>query len=67
METKATFVELEAMVRSGSLVLAMPELANSFQFLEEKGLITTAEREALLELAKRQRENEQVPPSLDYE
>jgi hypothetical protein len=52
MESTSTYVALEALMQNGWLVLALPELEKSLQFLEEKGLITTAECQALLELAK---------------
>ena len=57
MKNTATFAALEAMMQNGSIVLAIPELEDSLKFLEEKGLITTAEREALLDLAKKLRGN----------
>lgn len=59
MANTTTFGALEAMIQNGSLVLTMPELADSLQFLEEKGLITTTEKQALLELAKKLRGYEQ--------
>jgi hypothetical protein len=60
MDSTSTFFALEAMMQNGSLVLPMPELANSLQFLEEKGLITAVEKDALLVLAKKLRENDQL-------
>ena len=59
MANTSTFAALEAMLQNGWLDLTIPELADSLQFLEEKGLITTAEKEALLELARKLRGSEQ--------
>jgi hypothetical protein len=64
MDNTATFVALEQMMQNGSLVMAMTDLEKSLKFLEEKGLITIAEYQALLELARKLQVNDQADDKL---
>jgi hypothetical protein len=51
MKSSATYVALEKMIQHGSLCMALSELVKSLRFFERQGLITTAEQQALLDMA----------------
>ena len=53
MENKDTYVALEAMVRQGWLFKGFSQFEKLLDALENKNLITAAERQALIELAKK--------------
>jgi len=64
MENTATFVALEGMMRNGWLIMARTDLEKSLTVLEEKGLITSTEHQALLELARKLQVNDPVDDQL---
>ncbi len=51
MESSTTYVALDAMIRQGWLWLNFPEFAKLLDLLEQRGLITSVEHKALLDLA----------------
>ena len=52
MENSSSYVALEAMLRQGWPFMSADELERVLQLLEQKGLISSAERQALTELAQ---------------
>jgi len=48
----ATFIAMEAMLRQGWVLMSFAEFEKDLELLEKKGLITPAEHNALLTLAK---------------
>jgi hypothetical protein len=53
MENSASYVALEAMMQKGWIIMSFTELEDHFDLLEQKGLISVSEHQALLELAKK--------------
>jgi hypothetical protein len=53
METTASFVALETMLRQGWLMTSFPDFKHLLDLFEQKGQITSAEHQALLELAEK--------------
>ena len=52
MENSSSYVALETMLKQGWLFMSPAELERTLYLLEQKGLISPAERKALSELAK---------------
>ena len=52
MENSSSYVALEAMLKQGWLFMSAAELERALTLLEQKGLISPAERQTLTELAK---------------
>jgi hypothetical protein len=52
MENSSSYVALEAMLKQGWLFMSAAELERALHLLEQKGLISPAERKALTELAQ---------------
>ena len=52
MENSSSYVALETMLKQGWLFMSSAELERTLHLLEQKGLISPAERKALNELAK---------------
>jgi hypothetical protein len=48
----ATFIAMEAMLRQGWVLMSFAEFEKDLELLEKKGLITPAEHNTLLTLAK---------------
>ena len=57
MESSSTYVALDAMIRQGWIWLNFPEFEKLLDLLEQRGLITSAEHKALLDLAVQMRIN----------
>jgi len=53
MENNDTYIALDTMVRQGWLFKGFSEFEKLLDALEKKNLITTAEHQALIELAKK--------------
>ena len=51
MESSSTYTFLHAMLEKGLIMMQFVEFDDCLNFLQEKALISTAERQALLELA----------------
>lgn len=53
MENSASYVAIEAMLQTGWIIMSFAELKDHLDLLESKGLISTSEHQALLELARK--------------
>ena len=52
MEHSSTYIAVRKMIQHGLLVVIFPQFAETLALLQEKGLITEAEHEGLLQLAE---------------
>jgi hypothetical protein len=65
METTASFLALETMLRQGWLMTSFPDFKHLLDLLEQKEQITAAEHQTLLELAEKL-ELDQLPHPGDH-
>jgi hypothetical protein len=52
MQSSSTYTFVDAMMQKGLIMMNFVEFVNCLNLLEEKALITTPERQALMELAQ---------------
>lgn len=53
MENSTSYMAIEAMIQQGWIIMSFAELEKHLDLLESKGLISTSEHKALLELARK--------------
>lgn len=52
MQSSSTYTFVDAMMQKGLIMMNFVEFVNCLNLLQEKALITTPERQALMELAQ---------------
>jgi len=60
MESSASYVAIEAMIRQGWMIMGFPDLEQYLETFEKKGLLTASEREALLDLARKLNKDKEI-------